>query len=293
MLSDKTVNRVRSVKQKQYSESIVTLFKCMAPILAMVSGVAHSTSIDFSKLSNEQVRAALEVKIRTVRHMALNPVVVNAVKDQNNENTEALIVKRRGVAWEKSAVTNALKQKIDGNNASNFLKRKVTSSTEFSRALLTDSKGANVANYPSARSYTHSKTESWSASWNDGNGVVYLSKPLLDKRMGSHSVQISAPVQDRGVTIGVLMVDVDIENYGANSGDKKATSKKPAKAKADAKDAKTEKKQEKKPEPVKVQSENVEPAEANSVEVGSTEQSMPEATIEQVESGKIASETTN
>lgn len=285
------------MKQKQYSESIVTLLKCMAPILAMVSGVAHSTSIDFSKLSNEQVREALEVKIRTVRHMALNPVVVNAVKDQNNKNTEALIIKRRGVAWKKSAVTNALKQEIDGNNASAFLKRKVTSSTEFSRALLTDNNGANVANYPSARSYTHSKTDSWSKSWNDGDGVIYLSKPLLDKRMGSHSVQISAPVQDRGVTIGVLMVDVDIENYGARTGDAKAASKKPAKAKANAnpaqKDAKAVKQEQKNAEPEKVQPESVKPEEVNSVEVGSTEQTIQEATLEQVGPDNIASETTN
>ncbi len=274
------------MKHKQYSALTLGLFKRMTLALALVSGGAYADAIDFSKLSSEQVRSAVEVKIRMIRHMALNPVLVNAVKDQNNENVEAVTVKRRGVAWEKSAVTNGLKKKIDNSDASLYLKRRVSSRPEFSRALLTDKQGANVANYPSARSYTHSKTESWAAAWNKGLGKIHLSKPLLDKRWGTHSVQISAPVQDRGVTIGVLMVDVAIENYGTKPTDKKPVTKSKPKKSSDSNVAKKETDSEK-PAADEAQSEQ-----PSSTEVGSVEQSTDGAVTDESDSSNIVSDTT-
>jgi len=97
----------------------------VAPVIALVSGVAYAEKVDYSNLSAAQVRSVLEVKIRTVQHMALNPVLVNAVKDQNSENLKAVTVKRRGEAWKKSVITDPFKQNLQKNDAGQFLENKV------------------------------------------------------------------------------------------------------------------------------------------------------------------------
>jgi len=215
------------VKHQKHSVGVAAFAMFVAPIVVLISGSAYAEKVDYSNLSAEQVRSVLAVKIRTVQHMALNPVLVNAVKDQNSEKLKAVTVKRRGEAWKKSVLTDPFKQNLQKNDAGQFLENKIKDRGEFSAGLLTDNQGANVANFPSARSYNHSKEESWRASWATGKGAVFLSRPTLNKRSGMHTVKISTPVRDRGVAIGVLTIDVSLDDFNTTTNpDKQVSDKK-------------------------------------------------------------------
>jgi len=183
----------------------------MASFFFGYSGVTSANQFDYTKLTSEQIRSALEVKIRTVQHMALNPVIVDAVKGQNKEKLKRTVITTRDKAWKKSSKSDPFKKSLQTSHAGQFLNRKIKERKEFSEAVLADNQGASVATFSAKPGYDQASQESWRSSFNGGDGTIYISPPGRDKRSGSQSVQISAPVKDKGSTIGVLVVDVTLD----------------------------------------------------------------------------------
>jgi hypothetical protein len=96
--------------------------------------------------------------------------------------------------------------------AGRFLKQQVQRSTSFNEAFLTDNQGANVAAFPATSDYWQGDEDKWTNAFNDGDGRVYIGGLKLDESTNTVAAQVSAPVLDRGKTIGVLVVGVTI-NY--------------------------------------------------------------------------------
>ena len=85
-------------------------------------------------------------------------------------------------------------------------------------AFVMDNQGANVATYPFTSDYWQGDEEKWSASYNGGDGKVFVGPLELDTSTQTYAVQVSAPVLDRGETIGVLVVGVTIGYLEAKGG---------------------------------------------------------------------------
>jgi hypothetical protein len=173
----------------------------------MVSSVGAQQ--DFS---DSELRELLHVKIRTVQHMALNPVMVRAVRQQNASGLSAEEISRRDKEWRATKELTPFKLSLQTSAAGRFLKQQVQRSSSFNEAFLTDNQGANVAAYPATSDYWQGDEEKWIDCWNGGNGQIYIGALKLDESTNTVAAQVSAPVLDRGKTIGVLIVGVTI-NY--------------------------------------------------------------------------------
>ncbi len=177
--------------------------------LVLLAGVWLASPAQ-GKLDADELEDLLQVKIRTVQHMALNPVAVRAVREQNASNLRMKEIQRRDTQWRESKELTALKIALQGNRAGRFLRETVQRLDSINEAFLTDAKGANVAVYPPTSDYWQGDEEKWAASFNNGNGRVFIGPLELDESTQTYAVQISAPVIDRGRTIGVLVVGVTI-----------------------------------------------------------------------------------
>lgn len=176
-------------------------------LLLAAGGVCGQPQID-----QEELEQLLQVKVRTVQHMALNPVMVRAVRRQNASGLRLEEIEKRDEEWRASDELTPFKLALQTSDAGEFLKDQVERSTSFNEAFLTDNQGANVAAYPATSDYWQGDEEKWSASYNGGQGKVYIGPLELDESTQAVAAQISAPVIDRGETIGVLVVGVTI-NY--------------------------------------------------------------------------------
>ena len=161
--------------------------------------------------TREQLPALLEVKLRTVQHMALNPVLVSAVLEQNQDDLPLDLIKRRDEEWKASKALTDLKRQLLGNNAAELLRSTVNDGATFTEAFLTDNKGANVAVFPPTSDYWQGDEEKWTASWAEGEGRLFIGPLEYDESTDKYAVQISAPVKDGTDTIGVLVVGVSID----------------------------------------------------------------------------------
>lgn len=162
------------------------------------------------ELSQSELGEVLRVKIRSVQHMALNPVVVRAARQQNVENLSLDEIKRRDQQWSSSDEMTAFKLSLQTTAAGRFLQQQISRTENFNEAFATDNKGANVAAFPATSDYWQGDEEKWSAAFDSGDGKVFIGPLELDESTNTYAAQISAPILDRGETIGVLVVGVTI-----------------------------------------------------------------------------------
>lgn len=181
-------------------------------LAALLGLIITAESFAQVQIDESELKNLLRVKVRTVQHMALNPTMVRAVRLQNASGLSLETIKNRDTEWRASKDLTPFKLSLQTSAAGQFLKEQVLRSTSFNEAFLTDNQGANVAAFPATSDYWQGDEEKWTASFNDGDGEIFIGPLELDDSTQTVAVQISAPVLDRGKTIGVLVVGVTI-NY--------------------------------------------------------------------------------
>lgn len=161
-------------------------------------------------LTDEQVTKMLKNKIRVVQHMALNPLLVKAVRQQNARTPDAAELEARERAWSSSGDEDPLRLAMRSGDHAAVMRRFVESNPGLSGALLTDARGAGVAAWPLPDDYWQGDEPAWTQSYNGGAGRIFVGPLQLDEKTGTVSASVSAPVIDRNETIGVLVVAVSL-----------------------------------------------------------------------------------
>jgi hypothetical protein len=163
-----------------------------------------------ARLTDEQVTEMLKNNIRVVQHMALNPLLVKAVRQQNARVLDAAELEARARAWRSSGAEDPLRRDMQSGDHATVMRRFVESNPGLSGALLTDARGAGVAAWPLPDNYWQGDAPAWAESYNGGEGRIFVGALQLDEKTGTVSASVSAPVVDRNETIGVLVVAVNL-----------------------------------------------------------------------------------
>jgi hypothetical protein len=166
------------------------------------------SAVSAARMTNEQITQVLQDKIRVVQHMALNPLLVKAVRRQNAQSLDAATIEQRDREWRSSGDDDPLKRSLQSGDHAAVIQRFVEQDPALSGALLADNQGANVATYRLGDDYWQGDEAEWERTYNEGQ--VYVSPIQLDEKNGTVSTYVAAPVLDRGETIGVLLVGVNL-----------------------------------------------------------------------------------
>jgi len=185
-----------------------TILKVVALAVLWLAGTAGAAAQE--QIPQEELEGLLKVKIRTVQHLALNPVLVRATRQQNRVGLTLDEIKRRDDAWRGSKELTPFKRSQQESRAGKLLKRFVDRSISFNEAFLTDVQGANVAAYPATSDYWQGDEDKWIESYRGGDSRIFIGPLELDDSTQTYAVQISAPVLDRDRSIGILVVGVTI-----------------------------------------------------------------------------------
>ncbi len=185
-----------------------TILKVVALAVLWLAGTAGAAAQE--QIPQEELEGLLKVKIRTVQHLALNPVLVRATRQQNRVGLTMDEIKRRDDAWRGSKELTPFKLSQQESRAGKLLKRFVDRSISFNEAFLTDVQGANVAAYPATSDYWQGDEDKWIESYRGGDSRIFIGPLELDDSTQTYAVQISAPVLDRDRSIGILIVGVTI-----------------------------------------------------------------------------------
>lgn len=163
-----------------------------------------------ARLTDEQVTEMLKNKIRVVQHMALNPLLVKAVRQQNARALDAAELEARERAWSSAGDEDPLRLAMQSGDHAAVMRRFVENNPGLSGAFLADARGAGVAAWPLPDNYWQRDEPAWAGSYNGGEGRIFVGPLQLDEKTGTVSASVSAPVMDRNETIGVLVVAVSL-----------------------------------------------------------------------------------
>ncbi len=177
-------------------------------LLVVVPGLVHAET----ELSQDEIESLLGVKIRFAKHMAFNPSIIRAVEQQNAKGLPLGEIKQRDEAWKNAGDKMIpLIRETTSNNVAQYFQRRVENNPAIDEVFLTDNQGANVAAFPPTSDYWQGDEEKWTASFNNGEGVVFIGPLEYDDSTRKTQVQISAPVYANNQTIGVLVLGVSVD----------------------------------------------------------------------------------
>lgn len=167
-----------------------------------------SSSVLAATQSEDDISESLKNKIRMVQHMALNPLLIKAVRQQNSEALDMETIKQREQDWQAGGEATELKKAMSAGKHASLMQRFIDENRSLVEIYLTDNQGANIAAYPLTDDYWQGDDEEWIESFNSGKGQVFIAALKQDEKTNSIFTHVAAPVFDRNKTIGVLVVGV-------------------------------------------------------------------------------------
>lgn len=185
----------------------------MFKILMVISLIAPGLALAEINFFKSDLKKQLKTKILLARHIGLNPLMISAVSDQNNKKLSLGEIKKRDNKWKSSKKLTQFKLSLQQTDAGSYLKQLVKKNKYVNEAFLTDNQGANVAAYPATSDYWQGDEKKWKASFNEGEGKVFVGPVKVDESTNETTVQISAPVTNRysSSTVGVIVIGVNVD----------------------------------------------------------------------------------
>ena len=186
--------------------------KILLLLLLMCPGALLAQAV----LTDAEIEKMLGVKIRFAKHIAFNPIIVRAVEAQNAKNVSLEQIKKDDQEWVDSKdIQSSLMRMVTSNEVAKYLRRRVDNNDAIVEAFVTDNKGANVAAYPATSDYWQGDEEKWTASFNNGDGKLFIGPLELDASTNKTLVQISTPIVHGRDTVGVLILGVSVDYLAA------------------------------------------------------------------------------
>lgn len=136
-----------------------------------------------------------------------NPIIINAVKAQNNKNMSLEAIKTIDREWIAGKQTKLVKS-LQENAVGKYLRDLVEKSSAYVEAFVCDKNGAIVGLFPKTTDYWQGDEDKFIESYGNGKGRIYYGPLSFDESTQTYSVQISIPINDWNDTIGVLIVGI-------------------------------------------------------------------------------------
>lgn len=165
--------------------------------------------LSYAELTQEDLKEILAPRIEGLKFLTKNGMLLQAIREQNREERSLDDIKKIDDEWK--AGSSPLIKELQENKAGSFLKNIIIQQADvYSEAFLTDAQGANVAAFPATSDYWQGDEEKFTASFNGGEGKVFIGPMEMDESTNAHAVQISVPMEYNDEAIGVLVIGVKV-----------------------------------------------------------------------------------
>ena len=234
------INPVDSLRPRNFLK--VTHWKIRSQIAAIVLGVVllsvvAMTTFSYMTISNTmtvetgqylsysgdeilgRISDIMASQINTLEALALSPAIIEAVEeanqsydDRNPMEIEAEIAKLDEAWLSDDPSIEALVNKIEKNEVSDYLRHFMSSFPEEAEIFITDSQGLNVAMTERTSDYFQADEGWWQGAYDDGRGSVFVGDVEYDESAQTWAANIGIPIRDKEGqnVIGVLRGTVDV-----------------------------------------------------------------------------------
>ena len=179
----------------------LTFFALAVVVTALVPVPAFAIDI------TPGVQAELDRLKQTLAKQAADPIIVQAVKEQNAKGP---IPGMDNTKWKTVRRSDPIVQALIHNPAGESLKKMIAASGDtLDKAFLNGAQGEKVAFAEKTISYLHKGQEKFDVPMSTGK-PWQMSKQWFDESLQGYALQVAAPVMDGGKVIGVLVASVPV-----------------------------------------------------------------------------------
>ncbi len=147
----------------------------------------------------------------TLVSLGTDPIIVNAVKDENAKGKTLDQIKAMDEKWKAHAGIAGYMQAIMDSGCGKHLRKIQSGSPYYAEIFVMDNQGANVAMTDKTSDYWQGDEAKFQKSYNNGKGAVFIDNVKFDASTQAYLVQISVPVKDGNNTIGAITIGVDVD----------------------------------------------------------------------------------
>ena len=173
-----------------------------------VACVAFSAGVFASEPAPEHVVALVHSK---VEQLAVDPVLVEAVRSQNAKKVTLDEIKRLDEQWRATPGTESYMTALMESACGAKLRSDQAEQSYYSEMFLVDNQGANVCMTDKTSDYWQGDESKFTRSFTGGKGQVFIDDVKFDDSTQTYVVQASVPVVDADEAIGVLVVSIDVD----------------------------------------------------------------------------------
>ena len=171
-------------------------------VVAVIAGVTSAQAFEMTPA----VQAELDKQKTTVASWAANPVIVNAVVEQNRKGP---IAGMDNAKWKVTRRSDPVVTAFQTNSAGQFLRAKLEESRgAITEAFLSGAQGEKVAFAEKTSWYIHKGMPKFDVPFTTGK--AWQGKAEFDESSQTYAIQVSVPVLQEGRPIGALVVGVNL-----------------------------------------------------------------------------------
>ena len=159
----------------------------------------------------EDTPAAVNALIPVLKTWGENPVIVGAVKEQNDKKIPLDQIQKRDKEWMATTGVDDQMKALMKNSAATELNKLEATKPYFFESILMDNQGANVAMTNKTSDYWQGDEDKFTNAYKGGSGGIDIGKSKFDDSAKAYLIQVSVPVVDAGKVIGALCVGINLD----------------------------------------------------------------------------------
>ena len=179
----------------------------MAPLILSLLILSTVPAIEQAADLKDEIRK----RVPLVKRWAADPVVVAAVRRGNQKQLSMPDIEERDRLWQSTSGTDDFMKSLLENDCAVRLRALGARTPELGEAFVTDRLGANLAMTQKTSDYWQGDEDKFKGAFQSRAGAFHIDPVRFDDSIQAYAVQISVPVLDDGVAIGVLVVTLNLE----------------------------------------------------------------------------------
>lgn len=159
----------------------------------------------------EEIPAELTQELPTLQSWSTDPVLIEAVKQQNAQHLSLDDIKARDESWRNTSGVDAFMDAMMKSPVALHMLELEKSKPYLTELFLMDNQGANIAMTNKTSDYWQGDEDKFTESFKGGQGATHMGDVEFDESTQAYLIQVSIPIMDAGKAIGAMTIGVNLD----------------------------------------------------------------------------------
>jgi len=177
----------------------------------VISGLFFLAGVIVAHAGEQAPQQVIDLANSTLAALGSDPVIVQAVRDENAKGKTMAQIQEKDTAWKAFAGIADYMKAIMDSECGKHARKIQESAPYYAEIFVMDNQGANVAMTDKTSDYWQGDEDKFQKSFANGTGAVFVDEVKFDDSAQTYQVQVSVPVMDGGKAIGAITIGIDVD----------------------------------------------------------------------------------